>query len=364
MNDNPAEFSKGDSTRDGSSLNRSRSLVIFHFFEKDATYVANLAHFLLFGYSRDTDYVIVVAGEHTVQLPSRQNIRYIHTENGNSDYGGYCSVMESLGGEVLNYDFIYFVNSSVRGPFLPSYIGKDWKTIFSERLTGDVGLVGSTINILAPDSGYTLKYQAKYQGRAPYSHVQTMAYAMPRRSLAHLLDAGFFSQREVLDKHEVIIEYEVRLSQLILSAGWNISALLPEYRAIDYREQHAEINPHAYHVSRGDPNFRFAYFGRTMHPFEVVFIKTNRQLLTEAYLDRLTYSGLSGTALPQEWTDTPFIMEYVDRIMARVRSLETSNFSDQIYSVDDILELADLLLQQRPDARVRLEQVLQRHSAA
>ena len=46
--------------------------------------------------------------------------------------------------------FKYFVwlNSSVRGPFLPAYhpAGLHWTTAFVRKLRGDVKLVGSTIN--------------------------------------------------------------------------------------------------------------------------------------------------------------------------------------------------------------------------
>lgn len=49
---------------------------------------------------------------------------------------------------MLEYEHVFFVNSSVCGPFLPPVVGADWKTTFLEKLEGDVGLVGSTINIL------------------------------------------------------------------------------------------------------------------------------------------------------------------------------------------------------------------------
>ncbi|SAK73058.1 hypothetical protein AWB75_03953 [Caballeronia catudaia] len=197
--------------------------------------------------------MIVVAGDHTIELPQRNNIRYLVVENLNHDFGGYWAAIQALGESVLSYEVVYFINSSVRGPFLPSYVAQDWKSIFRAKLTGDVGLVGSTINILAPESPFSPFYRAKYGGPEPFSHVQTVAYAMPGRTLAYLREAGFYAIRERLEKHEVTVEYELRLSQLVVKKGWNIAALLPEYSAIDYRQPHVDINPVARRYSSGDP---------------------------------------------------------------------------------------------------------------
>ena len=46
------------------------------------------------------------------------------------------------------YRYIVWLNSSVRGPFLPAYLrGKmHWTAAFTSRITDSVKLVGSTIN--------------------------------------------------------------------------------------------------------------------------------------------------------------------------------------------------------------------------
>lgn len=67
--------------------------------------------------------------------------------------------------------FKYFIwlNSSVRGPFLPAYHPRDvhWSTAFTRKLAGDVKLVGSTINC---GGAYALSAQQP--------HVQSYAVAM------------------------------------------------------------------------------------------------------------------------------------------------------------------------------------------
>jgi hypothetical protein len=43
-------------------MSSNRTLVLYHFYEKDEQYVDNFCHFLEFGYRRDIDYKIIVSG--------------------------------------------------------------------------------------------------------------------------------------------------------------------------------------------------------------------------------------------------------------------------------------------------------------
>ncbi|HEX8829041.1 MAG TPA: hypothetical protein VF778_13120 [Xanthobacteraceae bacterium] len=302
----------------------------------------------------------MVAGEFTLNFPTRHNIRYLATPNINNDYGGYCSAINALGDEISAYDFFYFINSSVRGPFLPPYIRDNWKDIFRAKLTDDVGLVGSTINILAPGFGFSLSYKQRHGGNEPFSHVQTMAYAMPRRTLAYLRDAGFYSNVAALDKWEVIADYEIRMSQLILRNGWNITAFLPEYGTLDYRKHQPRINPISTKISGGDMNFPYCYFGRSAHPFEVVFVKTNRGIFSEEYLDRLAYSALFAQEALPDWTDCAFVTEYLARVKAIAHSEEGVALTASEIAPEMILSLNETMLRQYPETRDQLEALLKR----
>ena len=73
----------------GSSINSRNVLVVYHYFEKDQSYIDNFCHFLRFGYDSELSYLIVVAGKHTIDLPTLDNIQYFFSENKNFDYGGY-----------------------------------------------------------------------------------------------------------------------------------------------------------------------------------------------------------------------------------------------------------------------------------
>jgi hypothetical protein len=347
-----------DSIRRAKSPAAQQSLVIYHFFEHDAIYAKNLAHFLLFGYRRDADFLIVIAGETSLSLPDRPNIEYLRTRNQNNDFGGYCEAMRHLGNRALQYDVIYFVNSSVRGPFLSAFASGNWLEAFRVKLTPDVGLVGTTINILPDESLVSQGYQRKYGGEAPFSHVQTMAYAMPGATLRFLLDQQFYSADIALEKFEVIENYELRLSQLILSNGMNIACFLPEYNGIDFREPHKNINPTA---ASGDPAFSYTYFGRTAHPLETLFVKTNRGLFTEPYLDRLAFSLLCHADSSMLWQDSTLVVDYVAQLEAASRSTNLVQIADVHLHVEEVLGWVEATFAQYPTVRSRVAQLLERY---
>lgn len=266
-------------------------LVLYHFFQKDETYITNFCHFLEFGYGAENDYMIIVAGDCNIGLPEAPNIRYVFTENKNHDYGGYCAALSQCI-KFDNYDYFLFVNSSVRGPFFNHMHqnGRHWASVFIDLLDDSTGLVGSSINILQESSCISSKFLARFGGRTPLSHVQTTAYAMKRKTLFNLIDNDFFNEKNSLTKDDVIVNYELGLSQRILSMDMNIKCLLPEYNLVDYRQPHCDINPNSV---EGDVLFKNAYFGRTVHPYEAVFIKSNRDLHKESYLDLLAASAFA-----------------------------------------------------------------------
>jgi hypothetical protein len=264
----------------------TKNLVIYHYFEKDASYRDNLLHFLLFGVLPELDYIFVMSGNHSVQLSELPNVRYLFTEPKKSDFGGYSQLINE-GLNVDPYDNIFFINSSVRGPFVPPYCHQPWYEAFLEQMQSDVGMVGTSICTLKESFRHSINYQSRYGGIPPYSHVQTMAYVLRREVLTQLIADGFYQKDRDSTKTLAIEDYEIHLSQLVLKQGWNLHCLLPEFNSIDYRLSHTNPNPNS---TVGDPNEVLGYFGRSAHPYETIFVKTNRDLYTEAYLDRLSYS--------------------------------------------------------------------------
>ena len=308
----------------------AKTLVLYHYFEKDASYRDNLLHFLVFGYLPSLDYVIVIAGNHSLDLPQAPNLRYIFTENQNSDYGGYAHALPTIG-DLRQYENIFFINSSVRGPYQLATDHRPWMQIYLALLQPDVGLVGSSICILRADFRHSLNYQEKFGGMPPFSHVQTASFAMSSSTLIYLLAKGFFDPLDLFNKTQAIENYEIRLSQLVLEQGKNLKCLLPEYNTIDFRLAYTDINPTS---TIGDPCEALGYFGRNVHPYEVMFIKTNRYLYSNAYLQRLSYSMWQARK-----ADLAVWVDSVPVLSAFVSGLSETSQSKQ--AVKDFSELAD-----------------------
>ena len=293
--------------------------VFYHYFEANDVYRDNLIYFLSKAYSTDLNFFIVISENCSIELPERDNIKYIYTKNNNNDFGGYSSALRELK-SINGYDYFIFVNSSVRGPFIPNFFQGCWSELFLSHMSDEVHLVSSTINILPTDVKSYFRFKELYDYPEPYSHVQTTAYAMSYRAIKHLLDTGFYNMDESLNKIDVICHYELKLSQELIRQGWNLKCFLKEYNQIDYRKPHEDIN---FTSKEGDPLFNESYFGRTAHPTELVFIKTNRNMISEKDLHSHTYCQLLDLQLNWEAA-----------IELRERMFETLNKPEQNSSLD------------------------------
>ncbi len=282
-------------------------IVFFHYFEMDQNYKDNLIYFLSVAYTKSVQFVIVISGECTIDLPHLENITYIFTENKNNDFGGYVTALSNLK-NLDGYKYFIFVNSSVRGPFLSNYFESNWVELFTSRMNNDVHLVGTSINILPVNSTISKMFKNKYAYKEPYSHVQTTAYALSYKAIRHLIKIGFYDVTEKLSKNDVICEYELRLSQEIKNNGWNMSCILAHYDAIDYRKFHSNIN---FPTKQGNINSGGSFFGRNAHPTEIVYIKTNTSMISRLELSSHTYYNLLNNTNPlsKNWAERNKLME-------------------------------------------------------
>ena len=260
-----------------------RTVVVYHYHELDETHRSNLEFFLNCGFDDELDYILIIAGGCTLELPCLSNLKVVHIANAGTDFAGYAHAVNHAI-DIERYRHFIFLNSTVCGPFLPSYHGPRWADCFVSMLSGNVHLCGATINILSDQSFFNAPFKERYGFEGPYAHVQTMIFCLSRQALEFLIGKGFFRRPLGPTKNDIIIDYELLLSQLIIHNGWNISCLLAEYTWLDYGRITGDINPTSYH---GDACYSGRYFGRSIHPYEAVFIKNNRDVISKPLLDGL-----------------------------------------------------------------------------
>lgn len=242
-------------------------------------------------------------------LPERSNIKYFATDNYGHDFGSYGVLAAT--GALDDYEHIFFANCSVRGPFQPAYVTAPWTDAFFTLLQGDVHLCGATINILHEERDMSKLYAARFpDARPPFAHVQSFARAMTAQWFAIVREQRTFELSQGLDKLAAIVECEIGMSQRLLAHGWNISCILPPYRGLNYRTLRDDIN---LTTKTGHPLRPGAYFGRDLHPYEAMFLKTSLQ--TDGADGLAFYSLMALThddvALP-DWPETRDLIERLE----------------------------------------------------
>lgn len=252
------------------------TLVIYVYAHTDVEYADNLRYFLEFGVQPGDacDYLVVVQsgrGVLSTSLPPLPpNVRAVQHPNECFDWGTFGWAIERGHADTSRYRYIIFLNSSVRGPFLPSYWPREkhWSRILTGRITDDVKLVGATISCEGANKGGVLSGEMR---RNP--HVQSYVVATDQVGLG-LLQAEGDVLKCYTDIHDAIWYAEIGSSAAILDAGYNIDALMLRYQGVDWRDKatwgcNAGINPYA----------EYMYDGVNISPFEVMFVKVKEFLL-------------------------------------------------------------------------------------
>lgn len=248
--------------------------VIYAYYEKDIDYQLNLLYFLTHGYLPQIDYTIVINGTCSVNIPQKNNMTIINRDNVGFDFQGYYAGLLSLKSRQLLQPSHYyiFINCTVRGPFLPPYVLGHiyWYTPYIDMLSDHVKLVGSTIN----------------GQHAP--HVQSYLFVTDGECVNFLISKNLFKMYTT--REEVIKHQEIGMSRLVISNGWNIDCLIPEYRHLDYVDSKLQ-------VSGEDIRFAKNILGRDICPYEAIFIKSKWGDPTNQ-IKSLTELNLNGHRFP------------------------------------------------------------------
>ena len=221
-----------------------RSLKNLKFFISNGVFCNKVAHYNF----------IIKGGKCSAKIPSYDNITVHKVNNEGYDFGGYSYSINTIDKDTFGY-FI-FLNDSVIGPFIPRYISKEeWYIHFVNLISDKTKLVGPTIN--------------KQTFNNIPKHVQSMAFATDNIGLQLLIDNNIFNlERNIqvfnkLGKWEFIMKFEVGMSGIIMDNGYKIESFM-------------QTENNNFEIEHGDICYNNKYFGTTLNPIEIMFLKNNR----------------------------------------------------------------------------------------
>ena len=324
--------------------------VIYHYFEADESYRDNFIFFLNTAINNCSRYFIYISGVCTVTLPELPNAEFYFIENKNFDFGALSEFSKHHA--CMDYDTYLFVNSSMRGPFLPEYYDKSWQAVLASRLTEKIALVGSSINLLPQDSETSLEFSKKTSYLAPFIHVQTTAYAMSSNIYKQMHRKGFYNINHNLNKLEAICYYELGLSQEIMKMGFKIAAILPTYDEFCLSKKTLDFE---HNLKNGDPLNKSIFYGRSASPFEVLFVKPKRRALSQKELNSYTFTALA--IAKKKFGLSSEGVELMKK--AHKEALSDNEHGERInISLNDIQKMLKQIKSQRPDLAAGLRGLL------
>lgn len=203
---------------------------------------------------------IIICNNKDIQLIVPTFVKIIYRENIGYDFGGWSEAL-LRNNLYKKYNNFIFVNSSVIGPFIPSYYKGKWTDIYLDGLKNDVKLFGSTINTCDDPINK--------------SHVQSYIFSMNKSTLQYLINCKIFSMKNYPKTFEECIQCkEILMSRKVIEKGWNIGSLMSKYKNVDFTFLTTPFNeckvPFLNDIMF--MNFR----GFIWNEYELVFIKGNR----------------------------------------------------------------------------------------
>ena len=229
-----------------------KTAIIYHYFELNRSYKENFVFFLNTAIFDDAYYFIYISGSCSVKLPNLPNVKYFFIENKNNDFGAVTEFAKHNDSNA--FDVYVELNKAWIGANSDDEREKIWHQIFTSRLSASIALVGSSINLLPEKSYHSIKFGERHKFRPPFIHVQTTAYALSSIG-SEVAQKGFFNQYKKLEKDDVISDYEIQMSQIIMENGFSISSLLPTFEEFNIAKKVVDF-PNT--LRDGDPLFKSA----------------------------------------------------------------------------------------------------------
>lgn len=283
----------------------------------------NLIYFCRNGYIDDPKYdFVIVFNNPLIKLaffPNKNNIKVVTRENIGNDFGGWIHVLFSKDDNnnylYLNYEYFIFINSTVRGPFLPQWYDQQkygyWPELYIAKLNDDVKLVGPIINMC---------YAAFNFDR----YVQSSFFVTDRIGIDIGIKNKIFDLNNIhMDKYSIVVTKELGLSKAIINEGYNIACMLPNYNNVDFRIPIDDLSKKKSAFEPCSPN---GYFDININPYEVMFIKINRNI-TPLLIQKYT-----------EWTIKKFDTDSIVKILYGLSIDESIDVTEKmvIYLKDNL----------------------------
>ena len=203
---------------------------------------------------------IIISNNKNNKFDVPDNVKCLFRDNIGFDFGGWSDALLT-NNLYENYEHFIFVNSSVIGPFIPSYYKGKWTDIYINGLQNNIKLFGSTIN--------TCKNPLQI------SHVQSYIFSMDKITLQYLINCEIFSiinYSKTFD--DAIWNKEVLMSRKIIENNWNIGSLMSHYKDVDFTFKDKRVEEYSI-IFLDDVMFQ-SYRNSLWNDYELVFIKGNR----------------------------------------------------------------------------------------
>jgi hypothetical protein len=174
--------------------------LVYHFYEASDDHLQNLKYFLKHGISDEIHYYFMFASSPKIHMPQSTNITVTNIENKNRDIGGY-TIGQHLAQEAV-YEYTFFMNSGMGGPFLYENQNLPWFEYFIQKLNSNTKLIGTSINKLQRPVHWCAELESvlstckfsNFIDRRYATHVQTGFFCMDWQALEYLRSIDFFNQ--------------------------------------------------------------------------------------------------------------------------------------------------------------------------
>lgn len=302
---------------DGDGEPSTRTLVIVAFSCTDSHISHENLRFLLnegVAQRPDVEFVLAIMGSPKcwvgkIVVPTYTNVHVVSVPLMGFETCAYEAALKTLAnsdlttvdGVLATFDFIVFMNSTVRGPFLPSFYQKFWTYALTDMLDKETLLVGPYVSceksphvqsmVRAMSVGTYIQYRHNFEC---VTHKNTMNSAEIKQSV----------------KDDFVDSFEVGLSEQILNDGYNIASPLLAYKGADFRLEESrscneERNPYTgfYFSESNAPN-----------PLDSIFVKNSGTILHQFPIELEKSLALYGGFLKSHRKHPNMAMETVPLI--------------------------------------------------